>query len=115
MVLQPGSRLHRIRMASLVVLGAFACDLGVEPPPDAPLLAVSAREVNLFVARGSGDPDVVTVHISNNGSGTLSGLPSECPKNTVPSCSYACRNAWPSSDSNTLSCAARLAVPSQRL
>jgi hypothetical protein len=63
-----------VRAAALVVLGAFACDLGVEPPPDTPVLAVSAREVELFVTRGSDEPDEVTVGVSNNGRGTLSGL-----------------------------------------
>ncbi|HSG80851.1 MAG TPA: hypothetical protein VLC48_01270, partial [Gemmatimonadota bacterium] len=73
------SRRHRIRAASLVVLGAVACDLGVEPPPDTPLLAVSAREVNLFVIRRSDEPDEVTIQISNNGRGTLTGLRVEEP------------------------------------
>lgn len=73
------SRRKCIRSAALVVLGAFACDLGVEPPPDTPLLAISARDASLFVTRGSGEPDAVTIQISNNGSGTLSGLRLEGP------------------------------------
>jgi hypothetical protein len=61
------------------LLGGVACDLGVEPPPDTPLLALSAREVNLFVIRGSPEPDEVTLQISNNGRGTLTGLRVEGP------------------------------------
>jgi hypothetical protein len=79
MALQRGSRRHRIRTAALVVLGAVACDLGVEPLPDAPLLALSSREASLFVTRGSGEDDEVAIQISNNGTGTLSGLAWEGP------------------------------------
>lgn len=79
MVAQTGSRRRRIRAASMVVLGAIACDLGVEPPSDVPLLAVSAREVRLFVVKGSEEDDEVAVQISNNGGGTLVGLDVEGP------------------------------------
>jgi hypothetical protein len=79
MASQPGSRRRRIRTAALVVLGAVACDLGVEPLPDTPLLALSARDVSLFVTRGSDVPDEVAVQISNNGTGMLSGLAVEGP------------------------------------
>jgi hypothetical protein len=74
MMPQPRSWDRTVRAALLVVLGAFACDLGVEPPPDTPVLAVSAREVDLFVTRGSDETDEWRIQISNNGRGTLSGL-----------------------------------------
>jgi len=79
MVTQRLSRRRRIRAASLVVLAAVACDLGVEPTPDTPLLAVSAREVRLFVVRGSSESDQVAIQISNNGGGTLGDLDVEGP------------------------------------
>lgn len=58
----------------LVAAGAAACDTGIMPPADVPVLALSAREVAMFAPKGSTTPDSARVVVSNNGRGTLAGL-----------------------------------------
>ena len=58
----------------LVAAGAAACDTGITPPADVPVLALSARSVAMFAPKGSTTPDSAWVIVSNNGRGTLAGL-----------------------------------------
>jgi hypothetical protein len=63
----------RLRLL-LVAVAAAACDTGITPPADTPVLALSAREVAMFAPKGSTIPDTALVYVFNNGRGTLAGL-----------------------------------------
>jgi hypothetical protein len=65
----------RARLRVLLVAAvAAACDTGIAPPADVPVLALSTREVAMFAPKGSTTPDTAVVIASNNGRGTLAGL-----------------------------------------
>ncbi len=64
----------RPRAVIVACLGSLACEAGVTPPAERPVLAISARDVALFAPAGSTVPDSMTVTVANNGSGTLLGL-----------------------------------------
>jgi hypothetical protein len=63
----------------LTLLALVACDAQVTPPVEQASIAVSLREVELFATVGSATPDVETITISNNGSGSLAGLAVQGP------------------------------------
>lgn len=67
-------RRRPLRHLLAVALAALACDAEVTRPVEAPVLALSAREVRLFAPSGSVTPDLARVIVSNNGGGTLEGL-----------------------------------------
>ncbi len=72
-------RIPRVRCALVIIASTVACDLGVTPPADVPVLAISARNVVLFAPRTSSTPDMDTVRVSNNGSGSLAGWTVSAP------------------------------------
>lgn len=67
-------RRRPLRHLAAVLLAALACDADVTPPVEVPVLALSAREVEMFAPSGSVTPDRERVVVYNNGGGTLDGL-----------------------------------------